>query len=242
MPQYIHLSPEEIRLGHYLALEKSKSPYAAKRSAGLAGLQPNGLVAVKVQRRPEPPQSCLRAPAALAPEFLSSGVICFDIGEQSERFCVHEILATTNSAFAELALKRDWKEAQDRVIPLPGEQPDTFKLWLHWLYKTQIFTVSEAESLESGTEYQRLVKAWVLGEQLNDVAFRDAVIDCKKSFMQPKVDIADALTRHHKQTRHHWPLRSEALQSSIRQHQRSLPTPQASLRHLRLVRQRKLVR
>lgn len=51
-----------------------------------------------------------------------------------KQFTVYESLITSNSAFFANALGHDWKEAQERVVPLPENEPEVFRLYLTYLY------------------------------------------------------------------------------------------------------------
>ena len=51
-----------------------------------------------------------------------------------KQFTVYESLISSNSAFFANALGRDWKEARERVVPLPENEPEVFRLYLTYLY------------------------------------------------------------------------------------------------------------
>ena len=61
-------------------------------------------------------------------------------GDAPKRFIVHEGLVKPRSDFVRLALRGDWKEAQERTIPLPEDDPNIFSVYQRWLYAGLIHT------------------------------------------------------------------------------------------------------
>jgi hypothetical protein len=47
---------------------------------------------------------------------------------------IHETLLRSQSGFFENALKKEWKEGQERVIDLHEVQDRIFEIWVRWLY------------------------------------------------------------------------------------------------------------
>lgn len=62
-------------------------------------------------------------------------------------------------------------------MSLSDTDPDTFQLYLHWLYFRILPIKSNAPGNIGNMEYLQLAKAYVLGDLLQDVDFNDAVID-----------------------------------------------------------------
>ncbi|KAK1063220.1 hypothetical protein LTR74_009651 [Friedmanniomyces endolithicus] len=100
--------------------------------------------------------------------------------DKNETFYLHEELVTTHSDFFAAAMHKDWKEGQDRVIQLPEDDPNYFKMFASFIY------TGSAHSLEDGDhdrenlrdwEYQCLALAWGLGNKLICIAFQDAIVD-----------------------------------------------------------------
>lgn len=48
-----------------------------------------------------------------------------------QKFVVHEDLIRARSPFFEAALGRDWKEASEKLVPLPDDSPDAFAIYQH---------------------------------------------------------------------------------------------------------------
>jgi hypothetical protein len=104
--------------------------------------------------------------------------IVFLVGTDTpKRFIVHEGLVKPRSEFVRLALRGEWKEAQDRTIPLPEDDPDIFLVYQQWLYASLIHTRPSSAPTKADDEYRTLVKAYILGEKMMDGNFKDSVVD-----------------------------------------------------------------
>jgi hypothetical protein len=57
--------------------------------------------------------------------------------DAAETFTVHEKLICERSEFFHKTLDGDWKEAQDRVVELPKDDPKIFQLYISSLYVSQ---------------------------------------------------------------------------------------------------------
>jgi len=79
-----------------------------------------------------------------------------------------------------------FQEAKTRVINLSTESPVMFKVWLNWIMARTILSpiLPTEANIADDVEFDHLVRAYALGEKLDDVGFKDAVIDaiCAKSF------------------------------------------------------------
>lgn len=62
-------------------------------------------------------------------------------------------------------------------MSLPETDPDTFELYLQWLYFRSLPVKSNAPGNVGNMDYLQLAKAYVLGDLLQDFGFNDAVID-----------------------------------------------------------------
>lgn len=110
--------------------------------------------------------------------YLSKTIICRVGNDPVQDFYVHETLFTASSEFARMALKKDWKEAEDGVVPLPEDDTHSFGLYQQWLYTGNIFINRRPEPVQGQEHYDLLVKAYLLGEKLIDCNFKDTIIDC----------------------------------------------------------------
>lgn len=109
---------------------------------------------------------------------LDGDVVVFLVGADApERFLIHESLIKPRSEFVRLALRGEWKEARERTIPLPDDDPDLFAVYQQWLYSGLIHTLCDNAVSEGGDEYEILVNAYILGEKIIDQEFKDSVAD-----------------------------------------------------------------
>lgn len=75
-------------------------------------------------------------------------------------------------------MKEEWKEGQDRVIPLPTDEPKVVNLYLQWAYRNMIFSRKRTEEQRHDSdEFSLLTDAFVFGEKIQDDHFKDAVVD-----------------------------------------------------------------
>lgn len=56
------------------------------------------------------------------------------VGEEQERFIVHESVLTHYSEFFRAALTGGFAEATEKTVKLEGEDAETFEFFVHWLY------------------------------------------------------------------------------------------------------------
>lgn len=97
---------------------------------------------------------------------------------ETEEFSVHEQLVCTSSDFFKGALNHGFKESSDRVIPLSEFKPESFKIYLQWLYTGGIFTRQPDSAKEiASQENCRLFEAYIMGEYLCDTNFQDTIMD-----------------------------------------------------------------
>lgn len=71
-------------------------------------------------------------------------------------------------------MSSDWKESRDGTFELPDEDPETFHLYLHWLYSQKLPVIGENQC---NAEYFALAKAVVLEDKLQDSDFVNAAVD-----------------------------------------------------------------
>lgn len=97
--------------------------------------------------------------------------------EPATVFNVHEGLVRASSEFFDKAMRRDWKEATDRVVKLPNDDPTVFRLYVHWLYSGTLPCQIDEPNPTGNLEYLQLAKAHVLGIKLLVKRFADATVD-----------------------------------------------------------------
>lgn len=74
-------------------------------------------------------------------------------------------------------MRGEWKEAQERTIPLPEDDPGVFSVYQSWLYIGLIHTRPKNTPSTPDGEYRTLVKAYILGEKFMDSNFKDSIAD-----------------------------------------------------------------
>jgi len=103
-----------------------------------------------------------------------------------KEFKIDQIAACSNSSFFRAAMAHDFKEAKTRVVNLTAEDLVMFKVWLHWIMARTISSpiLPTNAKIDDDVEFDHLVKTYALGEKVDDVGFKDVVIDaiCAKSF------------------------------------------------------------
>lgn len=74
-------------------------------------------------------------------------------------------------------MKGYWETSTTGSVTLKEEDPEVFEVYLHWLYCETLPVQNDNPGLEGNVEYVQLAKSYVLGEMLQDVNFKDAVLD-----------------------------------------------------------------
>ncbi|KAK4543233.1 hypothetical protein LTR36_005783 [Oleoguttula mirabilis] len=190
MPQYRAISFEELRLNDCISNRGLRS--LANEGPSTQPSQHNKLVEAHIPTIGFNawPITSPRTLLSLRPPEYGTSIIIFEVGkERPERFALHENLITPRSDFVRMALSKEWKEGQERTIPLPEDDADVFRAYHLWIYHNRIFSDKRTDTTpfqgslttiaqEDGTEYPLLIQAYILGEKLLDTHFKDAVIDC----------------------------------------------------------------
>jgi hypothetical protein len=106
--------------------------------------------------------------------------ICVGAEPKQVDFSVHENLIRSSSRFFDAALNHDWKETQERIIRLPDCNVHAFRIYVQWLYTNQLFTklqFNQTSAKDGQREWANLVKAYLLGDYLQDIKFKDTIMD-----------------------------------------------------------------
>jgi hypothetical protein len=74
-------------------------------------------------------------------------------------------------------MKSYWETSTSGSVTLKEEDPEVFEVYLHWLYCETLPVKNDSPGHEGNIEYVQLAKAYALGEMLQDVNFKDAVLD-----------------------------------------------------------------
>ncbi|KAF2657784.1 hypothetical protein K491DRAFT_578276, partial [Lophiostoma macrostomum CBS 122681] len=109
-------------------------------------------------------------------------------GDDQERFDVHEALLSSRSRFSRNALSGRWKEAEDRVVKLPEDDPALFATYIHVLYSGDIPCVSDSDAI-GAKESLMLCHLYMLAEKLDDVQTKNTVVEAILSYCtKPQTD------------------------------------------------------
>ena len=120
-------------------------------------------------------------------------MIAVMVGPQATgtRFLFHADLVSQHSDFFQARPEEGWKEAEERIVRLPDLPADSataFEDFHSFLYTGKVYSAKEGEENAPGVdnEWTRLVWAWILGEVLLSVSFKDAVLDALLHKLAPK--------------------------------------------------------
>jgi hypothetical protein len=105
--------------------------------------------------------------------------------DPQKKFTIHGVVVKPRSEFVRLALRGEWKEATERVTPLLDDEPAVFKVYQQWLYSGLIHTREPKTDSDFDEEYQLLAKAYIFGERIVDLDFKDCVADALVEKLDP---------------------------------------------------------
>lgn len=112
-------------------------------------------------------------------------------GEKQETFDVHEALITPRSLFFKKAMSGSWKESEDRIVNLPEEDPEIFKIYVHHLYTGSVAVIPEPLPAVTGRPVKWIIcRLYVLAEKLQDVKAKNSAIEallaeCREKYKYP---------------------------------------------------------
>jgi hypothetical protein len=95
------------------------------------------------------------------------------VGDTEHVFLVPKPLLESSSGFFKNALKEDWKESSERTVKLLEANPKYFTIYVKWLYSGRIYC-------DNGTRsglWDELGRVFALGDFVQDLDFKDAIID-----------------------------------------------------------------
>lgn len=170
---YRNLSLEELRLKDY-SLDKGVVARPSEDTP-LEGLVKTSIPLGLASSRPK---LCKVDLAFGSNPYNSKTILCRVGKEDAQEFIVHEHLLVANSEYAQTALKKEWNEASEGVFSLPEDDINSFDLYQQWLYTGKIYVNRVSNQLQDRHHYERLVRAYTLGEKLIDCNFKDAIVDC----------------------------------------------------------------
>ena len=92
--------------------------------------------------------------------------------------------------FFDAALNNNWKEAQERKIKLPEDEPDVVDVYVQWLYGSTIEAAVPEDWREEGrVESKCWARVYIFSEKIRDHAFANAIMEAWTiSIDQPDVN------------------------------------------------------
>lgn len=103
-----------------------------------------------------------------------SDTITVLIGEEEQKFLVHKDVACSKSPFFKAACdERKWSEGKEGVVKLPEHDPETFSLFLPWVYSDKL---AEGDD-DSAEALRRMARTWSLADYLGATTLSNLVID-----------------------------------------------------------------
>ncbi|KAL1622565.1 hypothetical protein SLS56_008743 [Neofusicoccum ribis] len=114
--------------------------------------------------------------AALGTSSLKSKTISVAVGGQTEPFLIHQDILCASSPFFRNACNGGWKESEEGFVTLPCHSPEAFEVYTQWLYSGKMFVDEHKDDYES-MDWDIFIGAYLLGDKLLDVDFRNTLID-----------------------------------------------------------------
>lgn len=96
--------------------------------------------------------------------------------DESEVFIIESEALVHRSLFFRKALSGGFKEAQERVVKLPEDDPEIFGIYLHHVQTNEFSVLPDSLSLEDNGYEETLIKLYVLAEKLQDTRFKNAIV------------------------------------------------------------------
>lgn len=114
--------------------------------------------------------------ALLTLRSFASSVIQVKVGKEGneQTFWAHQDILTSRSEFFKRATNGKWLESDERLVTLPEDKPDIFRLYLNLVYTKQIAT----------KEWMMLCQMYVLAEVLQDVRSKNCIMDAMYTLLK----------------------------------------------------------
>ncbi|KAF2492755.1 hypothetical protein BU16DRAFT_89948 [Lophium mytilinum] len=110
--------------------------------------------------------------------------VCVGEDDRQEKFAVHDTPLRSHSKFFANAMNGSWKESDERIIKLPDDSPETFELYIHYIYTGKLAIVAGEGVVDDdrGTrqfvaQLKALAYLYVFVEKILDSACKNDVVD-----------------------------------------------------------------
>ncbi|KAH7137918.1 hypothetical protein B0J11DRAFT_573932 [Dendryphion nanum] len=121
-----------------------------------------------------------RIPKSDAATYLSTPAISVCVGDEDDgkkTFTVHEGLITARSLFFRNALNGNWRESDDKSVPLDDVDPEIFAIYLNSIYHNQLPVFPASGEVDGGGQFETLMKVYVLADKLMDTTTKNTILD-----------------------------------------------------------------
>lgn len=99
------------------------------------------------------------------------------VGAEEVCFTVSENLLCASSEFFQKAMSKNWNGSTTRQVRLKFIEPDTFHIYVNWLYCKTLPVRIDSPGALGNAEYLELAKAYALGDLVLNERFKNAVIN-----------------------------------------------------------------
>jgi hypothetical protein len=92
-------------------------------------------------------------------------------------FSVHKDIICAKSKFFKTAFMNtngNWRETEEKLMPLPDVDPELFRTYVNWLYTGKICWSPTPTA--TAQDHSNLIEAYILGDFLDDTEFRKLVM------------------------------------------------------------------
>ncbi len=104
---------------------------------------------------------------------LFESVVFVDVGSEHQRYAIHKGLLCSRSGYFKAALTGNFREAEDQVVTLDDEDPETFRRFNAWLYTDVL-----VEDADPGTRsWSSLFNIYIFAEKRIIPLLQNTVID-----------------------------------------------------------------
>ncbi|KAK5717200.1 hypothetical protein LTR15_009089 [Elasticomyces elasticus] len=106
-------------------------------------------------------------------------IITVLVGTEQCRFIVHKDALTIKSPFFNAACGREWIEGQEKIVRLPEQDAETFRVYLRWVYgdTLEMTLMKEPPGYAVTPSFLNLDKAWLLSSYLQDDMLCNMITD-----------------------------------------------------------------
>lgn len=119
-------------------------------------------------------------------DFTEEYKIVVGTGTEQATWTIAKHFLVKHSEFFKSACSKDWKEGQTKVIELKTLEPDTFAIYMQWLYTGEL-VVDELDDearkqTNLGQSFLSMIDVYVLADFLRDLPVRNAVTDLIREY------------------------------------------------------------